>query len=538
MLRAGGTHKFTLRPAPLHNAMDDTMRSLPIVLVVGAFLAPRTASTLTVRRDVNCVALSPAAPHDTGVQRTDVVAAGTFRPPAPLAQRAWAGVPDVPFERLPAFCRVQIRLAPTPDSDIGVEVWLPETDWNGKVVMVGNGGLGGQVNWPMLAAMLARGYAAASTDGGHHAPGIMAAFLGHPERVTDHAVRAVHEGIVAARQLVTRRYGRSPRYAYFNGSSTGGRQAIKSALAYPSDFDGIVAGAPFNDAVRISIAQSFKVPAILARGVATPMRPTSLELLHRKAMERCDATDGVTDSVIERPDHCTVNVDVLACSSVAVTTDCLTTGEVEMAKALYAPLRHARTGDVILDGYSPGSERSWKTTSERSPGQYQAVLYLQQREWPGTFDFDTDVERLFSLDAGRMDASSPDLAPFFRRGGKLLQVHGWSDATIPPLTSVRYHDRVIAHLRETTLSRSSYRLFMVPGMGHSRGGDGVTAFETMRTIESWVEQGRAPDRIDGARVVDGSTIRTRPLCAWPQSARWDGRGSTDSAASFTCAEMP
>jgi feruloyl esterase len=137
-----------------------------------------------------------------------------------------------------------------------------------------------------------------------------------------------------------------------------------------------------------------------------------------------------------------------------------------------------------------------------------------------------------------MDASSPDLSRFFARGGKLLHVHGWSDATIPPGSSIRYGAQVRRQARDASAARRSYRLFMVPGMGHSRGGTGMNSFDSTRIIEAWVEAGRVPQEINAARVIDGKVVRTRPLCAWPRAARWDGRGSTDSAGSFVCTSPP
>lgn len=520
--------------------MIGTQRALMLSVVAVVFhwsaTPPRSTSSAPRLRETSCDALTAETSTSAEVVSATVVPSGAFNFPSPLTQRSWAGVQDVPPERLPAFCRIVVRLKPTATSDIGAEVWVPESGWNERVVMVGNGGIGGQVNYPMLAAMVSRGYAVASSDAGHHAANQREAFLGHPERVTDHAVRAVHLTTVAAKLLVARRHGRSPRFSYFNGSSTGGRQGIKAALAFPDDFDGIVAGAPYNDAVRVSIAQSWKVPAILARGVANSIAPASLALLHRAALDQCDAHDGVRDSVIERPDRCHVDLGTLLCHAPERNDRCLTPGEVEMARALYAPLRNPRTGETITEGFVPGSELTWRTTADEHPGRYQAILFRQQLDWPEPFDFDRDVDRLLALDAGRMDASSPALDVFFRRGGRLLMVHGWSDATVPALTSVRYYERVVAQVRDAKLLHSAFRLFMVPGMGHSRGGEGVNAFDSMRSIEDWVERRQVPERIVAARIIDGATVRTRPLCAWPRRAQWDGRGDTDHAASFACIE--
>ena len=216
-------------------------------MLVGGLLALLSAGAMhgrPVEAAGSCEALAAVALPNTTVTAAQMVEAGAFRPPNQAnASRAFAA--------LAAFCRVTATLAPSSDSDIKVEVWLPATNWNGKFQAVGNGAFNGTIAYPALAAALARGYAAASTDTGH--VGGSARFaLGHPEKVIDFGYRAVHEMTVAAKAIVAAHYGTGPRFSYWNGCSAGGRQGLKAAQRFPADFDGIIAGAPANNFTRLA----------------------------------------------------------------------------------------------------------------------------------------------------------------------------------------------------------------------------------------------------------------------------------------------
>src|SRR5579863_10047510 len=188
-------------------------------------------------------------PHTT-ITSANTVAAGAFTPPTP-------GLPagaSSQFTALPAFCRVAATLAPSGDSDIKIEVWLPVSGWNGKFQAVGNGGFAGVISYAALAAAVRDGYATASTDTGHE--GNTAAFaLGHPEKVIDFADRAVHDMTVQAKAIVNAYYSSPPSLSFWNGCSQGGRQGITEAAKYPSDFDGIVAGASGINWMRLLVAR-------------------------------------------------------------------------------------------------------------------------------------------------------------------------------------------------------------------------------------------------------------------------------------------
>jgi len=150
-----------------------------------------------------------------------------------------------------------------------------------------------------------------------------------------------------------------------------------------------------------------------------------------------------------------------------------------------------------------------------------------------TFDFDSDVARL-DRESQAVNAMDPNLKPFFAHGGKLLQYHGWIDNLIAPENSVNYYGSVADTLGGASKVIDSYRLFMVPGMAHCRGGDGTDRFDAIGAMEQWVEGGKAPESIVASRYAGDKVERTRPLCPYPQVAVYKGTGSTDDAANFAC----
>ena len=182
---------------------------------------------------VPCDTLQNLIISNTTITLTQSVPPGGFTPQGGRGADA--------FKKLPAFCRVAATLKPTSDSDIKIEVWLPEAGWNGKLESVGNGAWAGTIGYPAMATALADGYASASTDTGH--TGNNPNFItGHPEKVNDFGYRAVHEMTVAAKAVINAYYGSGPKFAYWNGCSTGGRQALTEAQKYPADYDGILRG--------------------------------------------------------------------------------------------------------------------------------------------------------------------------------------------------------------------------------------------------------------------------------------------------------
>jgi feruloyl esterase len=441
-----------------------------------------------------------------------------------------------PAGEVPAACRVAATLRPSSDSDIKVEVWMPVNGWNGKYQAVGNGGWSGSINVRAMAAAIRRGYATSSTDTGH--TGSSASFaLGHPEKLIDYAYRSEHEMAVLAKKVIAAFYGNGPRLSYWNGCSAGGKQALKEAQRYPEDFDGIIAGAPAANWTGRA-GQSIWVAQAVHKDAASYIPPEKYETIHAAVLAACDKLDGVEDGVLEDPTRCKFDPKVLECKG-ADGPGCLTSAQVEAARKIYSASINPRTKQQIYRGLERGSELGWKTWGGPKPlatgtDHFKYVVF-ENPEWDFmTLDWDRDIARAEKLDARRINALDPDLRPFFARGGKLIQYHGWNDPQIAPGNSEDYYNSVLKFMKDADKVRESYRLFMVPGMAHCGGGQGTSTFDMLTALEKWVEEKKPPESIPAARTREGIVDRTRPLCPYPQTAHYNGSGSTDDAANFVC----
>jgi feruloyl esterase len=475
----------------------------------------------------SCESLSSLVLPHTTVTLAESLAAGVFALPAGRSGASPA---------LPAFCRVAATIRPSSDSDIKIEVWLPSAGWNGNLEANGNGGWTGSINPATLAAGIQRGYATAMTDLGHE--GSSASFaLGHPEKVIDFGYRAAHEMTIAAKAIVASYYGRAPKLSYWSGCSAGGRSALMEAQRFPADFNGIIAGAPGLDWTGRAI-QSVWIAQAAHKDEASYIPPNKYPLIHNAVLQACDARDGLKDGVLEDPTRCDFDPKELQCKG-SDESACLTAPQVETARAIYATVMNQRTKQPVFRGFERGSEAGWATMAGPQPFGIGTDLFkyvvFDDPNWDyKTFHFDTDVERTGEVEKGRLNATDPNLKAFIGRGGKLIQYHGWSDPQIAPRNSVSYYQSVLEEMGGTSKVQGSYRLFMVPGMGHCRGGDGTSDFDMLGALEQWVENGTAPDQILASRVRDGKKDRTRPLCPYPEVAAYKGTGSTDAAASFVC----
>ena len=472
---------------------------------------------------LTCDALRNAALEGGTVTSVESVAAGA----------------EAKYPRLPAFCRVTATLKPTNDSEIKIEVWLPEgLAFNGKLKGTGNGGWGGSIDAKELAEGVARGYATASTDTGH--TGGRANFaLGHPEKLTDFGYRAVHLMTVAAKLLIAAYYGDGPKLAYFQGCSSGGRQALMEAQRYPQDYDGIIAGAPTNNWTPMMFGRIWVGQATLSDS-ASYIPPSKYPMIHAAVLNACDAMDGVKDGVLEDPLKCSFDPAVLACKDGVDAPGCLTAPQVAAAKRIYTPATNSRTGAMIFPPMERGSELAWRTLAGgpepiQLANDYFKYVVFGDPNWDfRTLNFDGDLAKAMQRDGGVLSATNPDLRPFFAHGGKLIQYHGWTDQQVMPENSINYSKSAIAAVGKQTAD-ASYRLYMAPGMGHCGGGDGPNTFDMLGAMELWRENGKAPASILASHANAGKVDRTRPLCPYPQTAKYKGSGSTDDAANFSCA---
>lgn len=488
-----------------------------------AFLALAALAAPSSSEDA-CGPLRDLSQPNTTITRAELVPAG------PYTVRRFRSESIV---ELPAHCRVTAVLAPSADSHIEMEIWLPVEHWNGKFLAVGNGGWAGSISYSAMVTGLTEGYATAGNDTGHQSPGASFA-LGHPEKLVDFAYRAMHEMTLASKAIVAEHYDEGLELSYYAGCSTGGRQGLMAAQRYPGDFDAIVAGAPANPQILKHTGDLHRSSAVL-RNPENLVPREKVVLLHEAVVNACDALDGVEDGLLTDPSSCSFDPETLRCDGIE-DDRCLTPAQVETMRIAYAPVT-TTGGEVIYSGYSLGTELSWNfVTDDRwlrgtSMDTFKYVVH-QDPDWDWkTFDLDRDLP--LALESGsQIDATSADLSAFKERGGKLLLYHGWSDGAIVPQNTIDYYQRV---LKTMGPSQDDWvRLFMAPGMGHCAGGEGPDQVRWLSVLERWREADNAPDEIITHRVRDNRVDMTRPLCPYPAVATWTGTGSTNDAANFTC----
>jgi feruloyl esterase len=476
-----------------------------------------------VLRAQTCDRLVELASPIASITLAKTIATGAFTPTA--SSETLSG--------LPAFCRVILKLSPSTDSNIGAEIWLPASGWNGKFMAVGSGGWGGSINYDDMADALRRGYATSATDDGHTGNG--ARFIaGHPDKFVDFAYRAEHEMTVQAKRFIQAFYGRQARYSYWNGCSGGGREGLLQAYRYPDEFNGIIAGDPANmrrNAWALWLAiETFKDPSAV-------IPPDKYPMIHRAVLNACDVNDGLKDGLIDNPESCQFDFKKLECAS-AARPDCLTPRQVQTAQTIISPAT-TTGGEVLFPRLEPGTELRWdRLAGGPRPAdifvdQFRYVVY-QDPDWDWRkFDLERDSARANTVDKD-IDELDPHLAAFAKHGGKLFIYHGWADQQVAPGSSIEFYKSVLKLSANSAQASNWIRLFMVPGMAHCIGGEGPDTFDKVSIMERWVEKGEAPARIIAAHSTSGKVDRTRPLCPYPQVARYNGAGSIDEASNFTC----
>jgi hypothetical protein len=516
------------------------------LLCIAIISAPLAAAT--------CDSLASLKLGDATIRSAAVVAAGAFK----LPPNAGVGPFAAPsFASVPAFCRVEGVIQPSSDSRIEFEVWLPVSGWNGRYHGEGNGGFAGSIDYGALAGAVIHGYASSSTDTGHQGGATDARWaLGHTEKIVDFGYRAVHETAEKSKAIISAFYGSPAKHSYFSSCSNGGRQALMEAQRYPTDYDGLIAGAPAASFTHILAAFTMNLQA-LENDPASYIPPAKYAAIDAAALAVCDARDGVKDGVIDDPTKCDFKPATLLCKG-PETAACLTQPQVTALEKIYAGARDSH-GEQVYPGFEPGGQSGfagwglWISAAKPEASlQYQfatqggANMIYQNAAWDfHAFQLDRDLKIADDTMGQRLNAVDPNLKAFKDRGGKLILYHGWSDAALAPVSTINYYQSVIAKMGAKPTADFA-RLYMVPGMQHCGSGPGPDSFGTTpaaphadggsmtEMIERWVENGTAPGKIVAAKLEAGKAVRTRPLCPYPQVERYSGSGSTDDAANFTC----
>lgn len=510
-------------------------------------------------RAATCESLAGLKLPDATITSAQTVAPGAFSPPGPANSNPATAAN---YKNLAAFCRVTADLKPSSDSDIKIEVWMPAAGWNGKFQGEGNGGFAGSIFYDALAGAIGRGYATAATDTGHQGGLTNAAWaLSHPEKIADFGYRGVHEMTLKAKAIVLAFYGENPKHSYFGSCSDGGREALMEAQRFPQDYDGILAGAPANFWTRLLMAGAWEAQALL-EDPASYIPASKIAAIADAVNAACDKQDGVADGVISDPQACKFDPAILLCKSDDADS-CLTVQQIQALRKLYdGP--HDSKGNSLYVGRVPGGEGGpggwipWITGNEKGRGLNYAFstnffrdMVFNDPNWDfKSFNFDSDPKTADERQSHNLNATDPNLKPFRAAGGKLILYHGWSDPAISPLNTINYYESVVSALGAKE-SADFVRLYLVPGMQHCVGGPGATSFgqggsstadaqhSVYAALEQWVERGAAPNSIIATKYVSETDPSqgakfTRPLCPYPQSAKYKGSGDPNDAANFTC----
>jgi feruloyl esterase len=448
----------------------------------------------------------------------------------------------------PGICRVTAITTHPPAGD-KVKIWLaiPTSNWNGRFMGTGGGGfVGGSAAGANQPA--AQGYAAGATDTGHDG-GSGSFALGADgklnwQSIRDNAHVGIHEMTVTGKALTEAMYGVAPRYSYFNGCSTGGRQGLMEAQRYPQDYNGIVSAAPAINWPKL-IMQSLW-GSVQETAAENPVAQCKLAAATTAAISACDAIDGVKDGVIEDPKRCNFDPRTLIGAQAG---DCgmFTQADAEIIRKLWqGPTRE--DGSFLWYGQSKGADLNALTASRGAPLKPQGFTFTQdwlkywitenpQFDWttvtPAVYQqlWDRSVEQ-YGIVIG---SDNPDLSAFRDRGGKVIVWHGWADQLITADGTIDYYNRVLQQMGGRDKTSEFLRFFLAPGVGHCGGGAGPTPTNQLDALLAWVEDGNAPETLTATRRDQtGAVTRSRPLCRYPLVAKYKGTGSTDDAGNFVC----
>ena len=366
------------------------------------------------------------------------------------------------------FCRIKAVSKPTGDSDIGIEIWLPDSsNWNGRFLAVGNPGFIGSIASGGIARNMEKGYVSAGTDTGHVDEGFEWA-IGHPEKWADWGHRAVHEMTVVTKTLANAYYGKPIDYSYWNSCHNGGNQGLNEAQRYPEDFDGIIAEDPAFYISHLQPGSLYISWLALKDGVNSPgyIPKAKLEVINKAALDACDKNDGLVDGLIEDPTTCNFDPASIQCKS-EDTESCLTAAQVDTVRKIYAGAKF-NDGSQIYAGFERGSELTWPLMIEKEPFSvnlnYFKGMVFEDPDWDfHTFDVDRDTRLAIKKTSDAVDGKDPDLKPFKEAGGKIMMFASWNSTALAPRQLVKYYQDVEKAMGGPEQTRDFARLFTVPG---------------------------------------------------------------------------
>jgi len=464
--------------------------------------------------------------------------------------RPVANFPGAPAVAVPAFCHVEGVIDQRTGADgktygIGFALALPD-QWNGRFLFQGGGGLNGNVALPLGSQAagdepaLARGFAVVTTDSGHKGAVFDGSFFRDQQASLDFYYVAIGRVARLAKQMIASYYGRAADHSYFDGCSTGGREAMIMSQRYPDYFDGIISGDPamrtgFSNLALGYMTSVFDRVAPAGENGKPDVKKAFSEpdrkLIVNSLLQVCDANDGLKDGMIFNQRACNFDPETLVCSG-AKNDTCLTKAQADALKTAFAGPK-SDAGYEIYPGvpYDAGiADRGGIPGLLGGP-----VIPVATAADFADFNADREAARVLSNPTALLgDSTWTNLSSFEGHGGKLIFYHGLSDPWFSPLDTLRYYERMSKDTSNGS-AESWSRIYFVPGMGHCQGGSAtLDHFDMLTAIVDWVEKGTAPDRVIATgRAFPG---RSRPLCAYPQHAQYIGHGDTNDASNFVCQE--
>ena len=437
---------------------------------------------------------------------------------------------------IPAYCRVLATVEPETD----IELRLPE-NWEQRLLLSPGSGLQGFIpDLDSRGVRLIEGYAVVASNSGHRDPtGGATRFLNAPILVQDYSFGAIGKTVQLAKAVLREYYGRTPKYSYYSGCSSGGREGLNAAAKFGKEFDGILAGAP---------PRNF--PGVVSRWALTTQleAPSAAKLaaVQQAQVMQCDARDGLADGIISHPEACRFDVMSLRCPDGVNSDSCLTDAEIDVVKTLRADLRLANgrlayprfglgnpaTGfGVFMPVGGPGTPNF---ATFLAGGFLPYMVYNDPAYDLTTFDLDADFATVFDVFERQYDftANTDPLARFLRTGNKILLWHGAEDTLVSHVDTIR-------SFRKLTDAAGSHadnaRLYVLPGVQHCGGGNGASQIDFLSVLRDWVERGRSPRNLTATRNDPaGNVLLARPLCEYPKYPRYDGDGDPADASSFRC----
>ncbi|KKA26452.1 hypothetical protein TD95_000164 [Thielaviopsis punctulata] len=532
---------------------------------LAAAAAAATASASTANINSRCTeSVFAAAVPDAVIEKVAVVSAGS----AYGEGAADLGFPTNPTD-LPELCAVTLRINSSSISSYRFGVFLP-TEWNSRMLTVGNSAFAGGINWLDMGAGVKYGFAVTSTDTGHNSTVLDGSWaFNNPETQKDFGYRAIHGTVDYTKALVKKYYEDDIAYSYYSGCSTGGRQGMVEVQDHPDSFDGALVGAPAWWTTRL---HPYTLKMGLANGeTAGDARISYPQFLAigQSVIEQCDALDGVVDGIVSDPMNCKLNYDLFKCG-VSSSPNCLTDAQMVTIKAFYETW--VIDGKWTFPGMIPSSEDQWFMLylGDLPSGlglDYLRDFYLNNQTWDPSLWEDSMLAGIEAADPGSLVSDNfTGIANFRDKGGKVLMYHGLADGLISPVLSDYLYNTTADSLGEEISSmRDWFRSFHVPGMSHCSGTfanapnyfaganqagslntsvHSVPGFEdkshdALLALMDWVENGNAVDTIIATawnNVTDPSSgvLRQRPLCPYPETAKLTEGADEKLVSSWTC----